>query len=124
MTDSNRGVRRLIAGMSVLALSTGAAVTFGLNVPAQAASPTGVTVKSFQYMPAEIPVTRGASVQWTNQDQILHTVTSGTPGAPDGTFNGSMDGVGSTYSFEFKTAGSYAYYCSRHESMTGKVVVR
>ena len=91
-----------------------------------AANPAGsgaVTVKQFQFMPAELAVKAGTNVTWTNEDDILHTATSGTPGSPDGKFDGPMDGRGKSFSHVFDQPGRYPYFCSRHESMTGTVVV-
>lgn len=86
---------------------------------------TAVTVRQFQFMPQELVMKAGSMVTWTNQDQILHTATSGTmPGTADGTFDGPMDGVGKSFTFTFDQPGTYAYFCSRHTSMTGKVVVQ
>lgn len=91
------------------------------------ANPAGnspVTVKQFQFMPAELTVKAGTNVTWTNQDDILHTATSGaTPGTADGKFDGQMDGRGKGFSHVFDQPGRYPYFCSRHTSMTGTVVV-
>lgn len=93
----------------------------------KAADPVGssaVTVKQFQFMPAELTVKAGTNVTWTNQDDILHTATSGaTPGTSDGTFDGPMDGRGKSFSHVFDQTGRFPYFCSRHTSMTGTVVV-
>jgi len=97
------------------------------NATVTAANTAGngaVTVKQFQFMPAELTVKAGTTVTWTNQDDILHTVTSGaTPGTADGKFDGPMDGRGKSFSHLFDQAGRYPYFCSRHNSMTGTVVV-
>ena len=95
-----------------------------------ASTPTGpppdaVTVKQFQFTPPELVVKAGSTVTWTNQDQILHTATAGaTPGTADGKFDGPMDGVGQSFSFTFEQPGGYPYFCRRHDSMTGTIVVR
>ena len=87
--------------------------------------PDAVTVKLFQFMPAELVVKAGTRVTWTNQDQILHTATAGaTPGTADGKFDGPMDGVGQSFGFIFDQPGTYPYFCRRHTSMTGTIVVR
>lgn len=84
-----------------------------------------VTVRQFRYMPQELAVKAGSKVTWTNQDQILHTATAGaTPGTADGKFDGSMDGVGQSFTFTFDQPGTYPYFCSRHTSMTGTIVVQ
>ena len=99
-------------------------VASGTLKAANPAASSAVTVKQFQFMPAELTVKAGTNVTWTNQDDILHTATSGaTPGTADGKFDGSMDGPGKSFSHPFDQAGRFPYFCSRHTSMTGTVVV-
>jgi plastocyanin len=94
------------------------------SAAAPAAAGGAVTVKQFQFMPAELVVKAGTTVTWTNQDDILHTATSGaTPGTPDGQFDGPMDGPGKSFSHTFGRPGRHPYFCNRHTSMTGTVVV-
>ena len=53
----------------------------------------------------------------------MHTVTSGTPGSPDGTFKSEALADGATFSFAFTAAGTFPYFCSIHDSMRGEVRV-
>lgn len=132
--------RAALAGMAAAVLLAGcggsdsgtakpeaAASTSPTTAPVPAANPAAkgaVTVKQFQFMPAELTVKAGTTVTWTNQDDILHTATSGTtPGTADGKFDGPMDGRGKAFSHVFDQAGRYPYFCSRHNSMTGTVIV-
>jgi plastocyanin len=95
------------------------------TVTAAPAGKGAVTVKQFQFMPAELVVKAGTEVTWTNEDDILHTATSGaTPGTSDGQFDGPMDGKGKSFSHVFGQSGRYAYFCNRHNSMTGTIVVQ
>lgn len=98
---------------------------------ANAATPAGtissvarVAIQTFQFQPSSLEVAAGTTVTWTNGDDILHTVTAGAPGATDGRFNGTLDGRDTTYQFMFSEPGTYAYFCSWHESMRGEVRVR
>jgi len=75
------------------------------------------------YIPAEVTVSVGDTVTWSNDDTAAHTVTSGTPGAPDGTFDSSLFMAGATFDVTFDTAGEYDYFCMVHPWMTGKVQV-
>lgn len=93
-----------------------------------------VRISGFRFQPAELVVAEGTTVTWTNDDAILHTVTSGSSVkkddfgnyviAPDGRINGTLADKGQTFSFTFTTPGDYAYFCSRHNNMTARVVVR
>ena len=80
---------------STAAGSTSPATVAPTNLTAaDGASAAAVTVRQFQFMPAQLVVRAGTSVTWTNQDDILHTATSGaSPGMADGQFDGRMDGL-------------------------------
>jgi plastocyanin len=95
-----------------------------------------VAIRVFQFTPGTVTVESGATVTWTSEDEILHTVTSGTapdagiPGVgeavlakPDGRFDGGLEGRGATFSYRFEQRGDYAYYCSIHSGMSGHVFV-
>ncbi len=93
-----------------------------------------VRISAFRFQPADLTVAAGTTVTWTNDDAILHTVTTGTSVkkddfgnydlTADGRVTGEMPDKGKTFSFTFAMPGEYAYFCSRHNNMTGRVVVR
>jgi plastocyanin len=122
---SDSGTAKPEAAASTLPTTVAnATVTNATVTAANAAGSGAVTVKQFQFMPAELTVKAGTTVTWTNQDDILHTATSGaTPGTADGKFDGPMDGRGKSFSHLFDQPGRYPYFCNRHNSMTGTVVV-
>jgi plastocyanin len=93
--------------------------------PAPSGAGDAVTAKLFTFSPTPLTVRAGTKVTWTNDDQILHTVTSGSPppGSADGTFNGPMEGKGTFFAFTFERPGTYRYFCMRHNQMTGQVDV-
>ena len=90
-------------------------------VPAR--TPSDVTVQLFQYRPGVREVKAGSRVVWTNQDDIEHTVTSGTPEKRDGRFDVRLTEKGANGGVEFGTAGVYPYFCDRHQSMRGEIRV-
>jgi plastocyanin len=84
------------------------------------------------YAPDNVTVVIGINntVEWTNNDTVAgkgtsHTVTPKTqPGAGNWPSTGSGNMlVNTTYSFTFTVPGTYTYYCTYHNWMTGTVVV-
>ncbi|MCA9812331.1 MAG: hypothetical protein KC483_05660 [Nitrosarchaeum sp.] len=75
------------------------------------------------YLPHQVEISPGESVFWDNIDSAAHTVTSGTPGLPDGVFDSGMIMSGGYFEFIFTNPGEYPYYCMVHPWMTGKVIV-
>ncbi len=75
------------------------------------------------YIPAEVSVSVGETVTWSNDDTAAHTVTSGTPPDADGTFDSSLFMAGTTFEHTFDEAGTYDYFCMVHPWMTGTVQV-
>lgn len=79
------------------------------------------------YDPIEITVEAGTTVTWTNDDTMVHTVTSGSSdgsiGSPDGLFDSGFLNPGDTFSFTFTTPGTYEYYCTPHPWMRARVTV-
>lgn len=97
-----------------------ALVLLALAFPASAGAATvEVEILGDSYKPASVTVASGDTVNWTNKDPYLHTVTS-----DDGTFQSSGDlGMGQTHPVTFTTPGTYAYHCFYHSFMTGTVTV-
>ena len=76
------------------------------------------------YLPADITISIGDTVQWNNVDKAAHTVSGGNPAdGPSGVFDSSLLMAGLEYSFTFNDAGNYDYFCMVHPWMTGSVTV-
>jgi plastocyanin len=86
-----------------------------------AATPATMEVKidNFSFGPTTVTVAVGATVTWTNRDDIPHTVVS-----TDGVFKSKVMDTDEKFSFTFTKAGTFAYFCSIHPKMTGTVVVQ
>ena len=82
--------------------------------------------KAFSPNPATVKV--GDTVTWTNNDNQLHTVTSGN-GSSDPNVGKAFDSglstlsPGKTFQHQFTQAGQYPYFCQLHPTMVGKVIV-
>jgi plastocyanin len=73
--------------------------------------------------PANVTVTTSEVVQWTNKDNVPHTVTSL---ADDGkTFDSSIIEPGGNYTLDISTlaAGELGYFCTLHPDMKGLLTV-
>ena len=76
------------------------------------------------YLPQDITISTGDTVQWDNVDNAAHTVTGGSPAdGPSGVFDSSLLMAGLDYSFTFDDAGNYDYFCMVHPWMVGSVTV-
>jgi plastocyanin len=93
-----------------------AAASLGAAAPAP--SPSKVTIGNFTFTPQVLTVRSGSTVTWVNQDDIPHTVV-----ATDQAFRSKVMDSDGQFSFTFGKPGTYAYFCSIHPHMTGKVVV-
>jgi plastocyanin len=88
------------------------------NDQASAAN-AAVKIDNFVFGPQTITVPVGATVTWTNSDDIPHTAVS-----TDGVFKSKVMDTDEKFSYTFTKAGTYSYYCSIHPKMTGTVVVK
>jgi len=74
------------------------------------------------YDPQDITVSTGTTVKWTNNDDTIHTVTSGIPeGGPSGIFDSVIIDAGSTFEYTFSSSETIDYYCIVHPWMIGSV---
>jgi plastocyanin len=106
------------------ALSASCAIALILaGISIAAATAPEVDIHIFQFRPGQLEVKAGTRVTWTNQDEITHTVTSGTPERRDGRFDQRLEGRGVAATVEFTNPGIYPYFCGRHPSMRGEIRV-
>ena len=102
---------RLLAALVVLLLSS-------VTASPAAAAGASVTVANMAFGPGKVSVALGERVTWTFSDSVAHTTTSDQGLWDSGTRSG-----GATYSRAFTSAGTFAYHCTLHPHMHGKVAV-
>jgi len=78
-----------------------------------------VQMVGMAFAPAAVTITPGASVTWTNDDTVPHTVSFGAGGP------GTSETIdpGETFVASFDAAGTYSYVCTLHPDMEGVVEV-
>jgi plastocyanin len=107
----------LVLGIGVLSASQKSFVASAQ----EKASMMEVKIDNFSFGPATLTVPVGIMVMWTNRDDIPHTVVSTDDPK---TFKSKVLDTDEKFSYTFSKAGTYAYFCSIHPKMTGKVIVQ
>lgn len=102
---------------------------FGGGAPVAAEPPPGgqvasgevarVGMRQLAFAPASIEVAAGTTVEWRNDDQVVHVVR-----ADDGSWDSGDIAPGATWRRTFDRPGTYTYTCTPHPFMKGVVVVR
>ena len=87
-------------------------------MPGQALAVNAVSVGDNFFSPQSIAVNAGEAVEWKNDGNLPHTVTSDT-----GTFDSGLVMKTNAFSQTFEVAGTFTYYCAVHPEMVGTVVV-
>ncbi|HZE76926.1 MAG TPA: multicopper oxidase domain-containing protein [Nitrososphaeraceae archaeon] len=80
------------------------------------------------FLPDLVKIKLGNTVTWTNNDNNLHTVTSGTPNTANAgeAFDSGLTALimpAKTYSHKFTNSGNFPYFCRVHPTMVGKIEV-
>ncbi|MGD1835618.1 MAG: cupredoxin domain-containing protein [Nitrososphaeraceae archaeon] len=90
-----------------------------VSIPLGAANPSSDEF----YSPDNIEVIIGTTVIWTNNDNTIHTVTSGSPVEGfTGVFDSGIMAPLQTFSYTFNNEGEFEYFCTLHPFMIGNVV--
>jgi plastocyanin len=117
-----RGLRWIGVGVA-LALMTFALA--GLHSELASAGPSAaisraknVGIAHFAFHPPTLTVAAGTKVVFTNSSKVTHTATRA------GSFSTGHIKPGESVGIRFNQTGSFAYHCSIHPFMHGKIVVQ
>lgn len=83
-----------------------------------------IDIAVFQFQPQKIEIRAGDTVRWTNRDGIEHSATAEDTG-PDAKplFDTGLFERDEFREITFEEPGTYPYFCARHPSMQGSLVV-
>jgi plastocyanin len=116
-------VKRYLLAIGCLVIIAGLAAAIRGDSRAQAqgakAQSVNVTIDNFSFNPKELTVPKGTTVTWINRDDVPHTIVS-----TGQKFRSKALDTDEQFSFTFNDPGTYAYFCSVHPMMTGKVLVK
>jgi plastocyanin len=101
------------------------------TTPTATTAPTGATQtvtittdsNGFTFSPKTLTISVGTTVIWKNTTQTPHTVTS-DDGKSFNTGDSTPVAPSTTFSFKFTKAGTFAYHCDFHPSMTATIIVK
>ncbi len=116
-------------GLAILT-TTAFGILLVVGCPAgEAPGANEVFIRSIAFDPAEITISLGESVTWTNLDFIIpHTATSGNPGDDDlgSVFRSVLLSQGETFKHTLKESGEFIYFCEVHPVImrNAKVIVQ
>jgi amicyanin len=106
----------------VIAAALGAVSAAGIApavLPALAQKAGAITIDNFTFNPPTLQVKAGATITWTNRDDIPHGIAStGNAFAR----SQALD-TNESFSFTFTKPGTYQYFCYIHPHMVGTIVV-
>ena len=108
----------LALGLTAMACSSTAS---GATPKPAVASEVDIQLFTFKPTPLKVPV--GTTVVWKNQDAIEHSVTAGKASTMPGEIDSHLFNQGQSFQYTFAAAGDFLYYCMRHPSMEGEVIV-
>jgi plastocyanin len=86
---------------------------------AAAGDTVAAVVQDFRFQPARLDITVGTTIVWTNDGQVVHTVS-----AEQGGFDSGPIEPGKRRSITFSRSGTFPFLCTPHPFMRGVVVVR
>jgi plastocyanin len=118
MTKMNMPIAGMAAPVIIAMLLIAGSTRMIANAEPSAAN-AEVKIDNFSFGPQTITVPVGATVTWTNRDDIPHTVVS-----TEGVFKSKVRDTDEKFSYTFAKAGTYPYYCTIHPKMTGQIVVQ
>jgi plastocyanin len=134
MTKSNRSrwlpalglilvlVLAACSSSSSSASATPSATATGSSASQKTGATDTIVIKNFMFSPDSITVSPGAVVTVKNEDSVTHTLTDKTD---QNTFNTGPVAPNQTKTFKAPDkAGSYPFFCTIHQYMTGTLVVR
>jgi plastocyanin len=112
--------RWLPAALAVAAivLATITLETGDASAGARASGSRAVRIANFAFHPKKLTVRRGSRVTFTNSSGVTHTATD------PGSFDTGEIAPGGSAVVRFSHKGVFAYHCTIHPFMHGKIVVK
>ncbi len=117
--------REILIGLGSVIVGVGLIFGWAHPVAAKEEATTAaalvVSIDNFNFKPKELTISAGTTVTWVNKDDVPHTATAK---GESPAFDSKALDTDDKYSFTFKNAGTFEYYCKVHPHMTGTIIVK
>jgi plastocyanin len=112
------------AALAAACASPGETKSSDMQASHQAHPDADVVIDTSTFAPSALRVSVGETVTWVSHDDLVHTVTSNPRGKGAGgvRFDHRLK-RDETFSLYFERAGTFAYHCTIHPEMRGRIVV-
>ena len=110
---------RPVIAATVLGAAVGSLLAASVLFAQADGATSTVSIDNFTFAPQTLTVKAGATVTWTNKDDIPHGIASSNNAFKK---SAALD-TDDSYSFTFTTPGTYQYFCYIHPHMVGSIVV-
>ena len=95
------------------------ALLAGCTQQTTSSGPNAISIQDFSFNPSSLTVSVGTTVNWTNNGNVAHTVTSDT-----NIFDSGQISPGAGFSYTFNESGTFNYHCNNHPDMHGTIIVQ
>jgi plastocyanin len=111
---------RPIIASTALGAVVGSVLAAGVLFARADGQASAVSIDNFTFTPQALTVKAGATVTWTNKDDIPH----GVAWTNNAFAKSQALDTDDSYSLTFTTPGTYQYFCYLHPHMVGTLVVQ
>jgi plastocyanin len=107
-------ITRLFPWVAALALTAAGCASQGSAEPPPSVEGPAVAVRDYEFEPASLTIEAGTTVTWVWEGRAAHDVV--------GQGFESNDQTSGTFRHTFDEQGTYAYECTIHPGMEGRIV--
>ncbi|KAF2989136.1 cupredoxin domain-containing protein [Methylocystis sp. MJC1] len=112
----------MLPGRGFFFLIMGLAVAASPSAAGAQGAPTKIAIEHYAFDPPTISVKAGDRIEFTNNDQIPHSVVLEAPNGETFRSREQLD-EGETFAVVLSTPGDAVYFCDLHSGMRGKITV-
>ena len=113
------GIRIVICGLSLVALSSYSLWRASASVVAAAPATHTIVIENMKFAPEILKIRRGDLIAFKNQDLVPHTATT----TKAGVFDSGVIKSGDVWTVTPTNEGTIRYACTLHPMMAGSIVV-